>query len=396
MGDVRTSLANRRFTAYLLTAALADIGYWIAYVAQGWLVLKLTNSPFWLGTVGAASNVPFLVFSLPGGALADRFNRSALVALASAAISLVALVLAVLAQRGAITIGLLVALTFLLGTLFALSAPIDRAWMYDLVEGRGIGTATALSSLEWSVARTLGPALGGVATATIGVAAGYAALGALALPLMLLALTLARVERTRHSPCISPGEPLAPKAADERRIVAMSLLVAAFTASVIPYISFLPDIARNTLRLDARGYGLLAACGGIGSILGAMMISALGELEHKGRLVPMIVTGGGRPPGTLHHPARRPGGRARPRPDGRDRYRRLDALEHLCPRVRERRAARTCECDHVARLRGRDSDREPRPRDDRGTLRIAGRAAVLGRGGVRGGGALLVRRAPSA
>jgi predicted MFS family arabinose efflux permease len=292
MGDVRTSLANRRFTAYLLTAALADIGYWIAYVAQGWLVLKLTNSPFWLGTVGAASNVPFLVFSLPGGALADRFNRSALVALASAAISLVALVLAVLAQRGAITIGLLVALTFLLGTLFALSAPIDRAWMYDLVEGRGIGTATALSSLEWSVARTLGPALGGVATATIGVAAGYAALGALALPLMLLALTLARVERTRHSPCISPGEPLAPKAADERRIVAMSLLVAAFTASVIPYISFLPDIARNTLRLDARGYGLLAACGGIGSILGAMMISALGELEHKGRLVPMIVTGG--------------------------------------------------------------------------------------------------------
>jgi hypothetical protein len=72
---------NRRFFAYLCAAAAADSGSWIAQVAQGWLVVKLTDSPLRLGIVSAATQLPFLLFSPAGGALADRFDRRRIIAI---------------------------------------------------------------------------------------------------------------------------------------------------------------------------------------------------------------------------------------------------------------------------------------------------------------------------
>lgn len=286
------ALANRRLTAYLLSAMLADCGYWVAYVAQGWLVLRMTNSPFWLGMVGASSNLPFLLFSLPGGVLADRFDRRALAAIGNLAIAALAALAAALVYRDAMTIALLVALTFVIGTLIALEAPVDRAWFYDLIEGKRIGTSTALSSLEWSVARTLGPAIGGLAVATVGLGAGYLVFAVSVLPLAVMAIALAMIDRRRQLAAPVEETPGSPRDGSERNIITFSLLVAIFTATVIPYISFLPDIARNTLGLDARGYGLLAACGGAGSIGGAIVLGTLGELKHKGRIIPIIAVAG--------------------------------------------------------------------------------------------------------
>jgi predicted MFS family arabinose efflux permease len=243
--------------------------------------------------IGATANLPFLIFALPGGALADRFDRRVLVAIGNLAITLVAFALAGLIASGAITIAFLAVMTFAIGALLALEGPIDRAWMYDLIRGERLGTSTALSSLEWSVARTAGPALGGVAIATIGVAAGYAAFAASVVPLALLAIGLLTIDRSHEDRAAKRDAGAAP-ARDERErlIVTFSLLVATFTATVTPYVSFLPDIARNTLGLDARGYGLLAACGGVGSIGGALALSMIGEVPHKGRIVPIVAVAG--------------------------------------------------------------------------------------------------------
>ena len=178
---------SRRFTAYLIATATADAGYWIAQIAQGWLVLKLTNSPLWLGLVSAASQLPYLLFSLAGGDLADRFQRRRVVALANIAIACIALAAAGLVVSGWITIGWLVVLGFLGGTLVALEHPVDRAWIFDLVEGRDLGRAIALGALEWATARTVGPAIGGAAIALLGISAGYAGY-AIVLPLIALAL----------------------------------------------------------------------------------------------------------------------------------------------------------------------------------------------------------------
>ncbi len=275
----------------MIAAALADSGWWIASIAQGWFVLTLTHSPFWLGAVAAAGQVPFLLFSLAGGSLADRFDRRALVAIGNALILVLALLCAILIARDAMPLWTLIALTFGIGTIVALEHPIDRAWLYDLIEGQLIGTATALSSLEWSVARILGPALGGIAIATVGVAAGYAAFAVAVVPMVVLATVLrARGSASRHAG-VSRETPAQSRAAN-RAIVAFSIFVATFTLSVMPYISLLPDVANKTLGLDARGYGFLAACGGAGSLIGALGLGVAGEFPHKGRLVPVAAATG--------------------------------------------------------------------------------------------------------
>ncbi len=284
-------VANRRFLAYLTTAALADGGFWIAYVAQGWLVLKLTNSPFWLGIVAGSGQLPYPIFALLGGSLADRFDRRLLIAGGSALIALFSLGTAVLIAGERISIALLVLLAFATGTIVALEHPVDRAWLYDLVHGEQLGRAIALSSLEWSVARTLGPAIGGVVIAAFGVACGYAASALAALPLAGLALFLARGPRNAGGGRGVPESPSA-RAALDGVIVPFSLLVAAFTIGISPYVALLPDIAKNSLHLDAGGYGLLSACGGAGAMAGAIALAWFGELSSKGRIVPLAMFAG--------------------------------------------------------------------------------------------------------
>lgn len=276
------ALSNRRFVAYLVTAALADGGFWIATIAQGWLVLKLTNSPFWLGAVSAVAQLPFLLFSLAGGDLADRFDRRTVVAINNLAIAVVASITALLIADGRITVWWLLVLGFATGTITALEHPVDRAWLYDLVNGRELGSSIALSSLEWSIARTLGPALGGAAIATIGIAAGYVAYAALTLPIALLAIVL----RSQKNP-VTARESSARTAGGMHAIVVFSIFIATFTIGVTPYIALLPDIARNAYGADVRLYGLMAAAGGVGAIGGAVALSLAGDLRHKGRIVPI-------------------------------------------------------------------------------------------------------------
>lgn len=281
------ALSNRRFVAYLITATLADSGYWIAAIAQGWLVVQLTNSPFWLGAVAAGAQLPFLLFSLAGGDLADRFDRRAVVAINNALIAIIALITALFVANGTINVGWLLVLGFAAGTIYALEHPVDRAWVYDLVEGRQLGSSIALSSLEWSIARTLGPAVGGVAIATIGIAAGYAAYAVLTLPIMVLALRLRSGTTAPAALMQGTSQP-----ARSRAIVVFSFFIATFTVGVTPYIALLPDIARNSFAADARLYGIMAAAGGAGAIAGGLGLAIAGDLRHKGRLVPIASFGG--------------------------------------------------------------------------------------------------------
>ncbi len=272
---------NRRFFAYLIASALADSGYWVASIAQGWLVVKLTNSPVWLGLVSAASQLPFLLFSLAGGDMADRFERWRIVVVNNAVTAVLAALTAVLVATGAISVGWLAGLGFLLGACNAIEHPVDRAWVYDLVGRETIGRAIGLSALEWATARTVGPAIGGVAIATIGLAAGYGVYALCTLPIGVLAL----IVRTRNSAVSDDAQTAGERASGMRAIVAFSAFTAAFTIGVTPYIALLPEIAKNTFGQGPAGYGGMAAAGGIGAIVAASSLAWLGEIAHKGRIV---------------------------------------------------------------------------------------------------------------
>jgi MFS family permease len=251
---------NRRFLAYLFAAAAADSGYWVTQVAQGWLVVKLTNSPLWLGLVSAATQLPFLLFSLAGGDLADRFERRHIIAINNGVTAAIACLTAVLVATGTISVGLLAALGFLLGTCNAIEHPVDRAWVYDLVGREAIGRAIGLSALEWATARTIGPAIGGIAIATIGIAAGYGAYALFVLPIIVLAL----IVRTHNASAPDDTQTETERADASRAIVAFSAFTAVFTIGVTPYIALLPDIAKNTFA--------------------ALLLSWRGDIAHKGRI----------------------------------------------------------------------------------------------------------------
>jgi len=274
------ALRNRRFTAYILTAACADAGYWIATIAQSWLVLTLTDSALWLGLVAGVGQLPYLLFSLVGGSIADRFDRRAIIALNNTGIAVISLVTAALIFTHTITIVSLLILSFALGTIFAIEQPVDRAWLYDLVDRKLLDTSIALSSLEWAVARTIGPALGGAAVAFIGIAAGYVAFAVLVMPLTVLALVLAK----RHARAPEDAASDDRNANRERAIVAFSAFIATFSIGVTPYITLLPEIAKHTFGADARGFGALAAAGGVGAILSAVTLALAGDLRHRGRI----------------------------------------------------------------------------------------------------------------
>jgi MFS family permease len=272
---------NRRFFAYLVASALADSGFWVASVAQGWLVLKLTDSPVWLGLVSAATQLPFLLFSLAGGDLADRFDRWRIVAVNNAVTAVLACLTAVLVATGNISVGLLAGLGFLLGACNAIEHPVDRAWVYDLVGRETIGRAIGLSALEWATARTVGPAIGGVAIATIGLAAGYGAYALCVLPIGILAV----VVQTRNANVADDRRTAGERASGSRAIIAFSAFTAVFTIGVTPYIALWPDIAKNTFGQGAAGYGAMAAAGGVGAIGAASLLALRGEIAHKGRIV---------------------------------------------------------------------------------------------------------------
>jgi len=272
---------NRRFFAYLIASALADSGFWVASVAQGWLVVKLTNSPVWLGLVSAATQLPFLLFSIAGGDLADRFERWRIVALNNAVTAALACLTAALVATGNISVGLLAGLGFLLGACNAIEHPVDRAWVYDLVGRETIGRAIGLSALEWATARTVGPAIGGVAIATIGLAAGYGAYALCVLPIGILAV----VVRTRNANVADDRRSAGERASGSRAIIVFSAFTAVFTIGVTPYIALLPEIAKNTFGQGAAGYGAMAAAGGVGAIGAAALLAWRGEIAHKGRIV---------------------------------------------------------------------------------------------------------------
>jgi len=140
---------------------LSNIGTWMQNVAQGWLVFELTNSPFLVGLVGFAQQVPALIFSLVGGVIADRANRRKLLIGMQTAMMALALVLAVSITLKIVSIHEILVIALLLGTAVALHAPAYQAMVQDMVGRPDVSNAIALNSIQFNLSRVVGPTLAG-------------------------------------------------------------------------------------------------------------------------------------------------------------------------------------------------------------------------------------------
>ena len=137
---------------------LSNVGTWMQNLALGWLVLELTDSPFWLGMVSFTSWTPLLLFTLIGGVIADHADRRRTMVHAQTAMMALAVLLAVLTSAGLINLGLILVISFLSGLAASLNAPAYQASVPELVSEDDLTNAIALNSAQFNLSRVLGPA----------------------------------------------------------------------------------------------------------------------------------------------------------------------------------------------------------------------------------------------
>jgi MFS family permease len=148
--------------------AASNIGGWVQRLAQDWLVLELTNSGFYLGVVTALQFAPVWFFSLPGGALADRFNKRKVLIVTNIAAGLTSLTLGILVVTNNVQIWHVMALAFALGVADAIDKPVRQSFTSEMVGVVDVPNAVSLNSANFNFGRLVGPALSGLMIAAFG------------------------------------------------------------------------------------------------------------------------------------------------------------------------------------------------------------------------------------
>jgi len=289
---IARALRHRDFRLFWTGNFLSNIGTWMQNIAQGWLVLQLTNSAFWLGVVGFASSIPILLFALIGGVIADHVNKRKLLMITQSAMMIFAFTMAALAYikvngHPLINVKEIVLLALGTGIAMSLNTPSYQALMPQLVPREDLTNAIAINSAQFNMSRVLGPTVGGFAMALVGVAGNFF-LNGLSFLAVLVALTRIRyVEPAIHQEG-HLWEKMKQGFAYVFRHPAMSSLVlqvAIGSLLAIPYLTFVPYFARDVLGSDEPGLGLLMACSGAGAFLGAITIAWLTHIRRRGLFI---------------------------------------------------------------------------------------------------------------
>jgi MFS family permease len=278
------ALRNPNFRLFWSGNFLSNIGTWMQNVAQGWLVLTLTNSAFWLGVVGFAGSIPFLAFTLFGGVIADRVNKRRLLLITQTVMMLLAFLLAALAWLKIITVWEVAAIAFLNGVAMSMNAPSYQALVPKLVKREDLTNAIALNSAQFNMSRILGPTLGGYAMVLFGVAGNFF-LNGVSFLAVLFALTRLRYpdERlSRHESMWSSLRAGFAYVRSERQMLMLVWMTVAVSLFGIPFLTFIPYFAKVQLNAGESGLGWLLAASGFGAVLGAMSIAVLGIIRRRG------------------------------------------------------------------------------------------------------------------
>lgn len=281
------ALRHRNYRLFFAGQLVSLTGTWMQSVAQGWLVLRLTDSPALLGLVAAASSLPVLLLSLIAGTLADRLPKHRLLLATQVVAMLLAATLALLTLTGLVQVWHVFVLAGLLGLVNAFDAPARQAFTVEMVGREDLLNAIALNASVFNAARTVGPAMAGIVVALIGEGPAFA-VNALSFVFVIAGLLMMRLPPfTRPAGGRRRGQLREGLGyiAGEPRVRALLLQAAAIALFCFVYIPLLPAFARDVLGADAGGYGALSAANGLGALVAALILAQLGDRLPRGRLL---------------------------------------------------------------------------------------------------------------
>lgn len=278
------------FRALWISSTASHIGSYMTDVGQGWLMSSLTPSPLIVSLLLTAESLPFFLFGLPAGALADIIDRRRLLIVSQLAMAITVGTLAILSLADLVTPGILLLLAFVLGIATAFNDPAWHAAIPELLPKEELRAGVTLNGVSVNVARTLGPAFGGFVVAAAGPAIVFVLDGLtfLAVIAVLLAWRRGSAPSTlppeQVLPAIRAGLRFARHSPQLRRILVATFLFMLCGAGVM---ALMPILGRATGH-GALGYGLLLGSLGVGAVTGGVLSSRI-----RSRLAPeaMVVVG---------------------------------------------------------------------------------------------------------
>ena len=290
----------RDFRVQWFGACSSSIGTWMQLTAQNWMVLSLTGSAFFLGLDAFLQQLPIMLFTLIGGVLADRRDRRRTLLTSQYIQMATAATLAVLVFTGVVEIWHILLLSFITGLAQAFGGPAYQALIPSLVDTKDLPNAVALNSIQFNVARVLGPLAFGVVIALFadwgftdaqGMAACFIvnALSFLIVIWALMSLHVKHIPKTGVR--TSMQEELRSGVSYVRNhgsLVSLIVLAATTTFLGFAVLTFLPLFTKTVFSEGAETYSHLLAFSGAGSVVGALVVAWLGKFPRMG-LTALIV-----------------------------------------------------------------------------------------------------------
>jgi MFS family permease len=259
-------------------------------VAQSWLVFTLTGSTFFLGFDDFLGQAPILLFTLIGGVIADRHDRRRLLIGSQYVQMTSAFVLAALVYWDVVRVWHILTLSFVTGLGQAFGGPAYQSLIPSLVRKEHLPNAIALNSIQFHLARVIGPMLAGGALAAWGTAACFG-LNGLSFVIVIVALISLSVKHVPPATRQGMKEELRAGVSYARgRPALIALAALAFLTAFLglPLLTFLPVVAKEVFQRDVGGYSEMLAWSGAGAVSGALVVAWLGKFRHMGRTLLVV------------------------------------------------------------------------------------------------------------
>jgi MFS family permease len=283
---VAEALTYRDFRLLWLGALLSSVGTWMQKVAQAWLIVTLTGtaSAFYLGLDAFIGELPILLLTLIGGVVADRANRRHLLLASQCVQMAAAFALATLVFTDRVHVWQIIALSFITGIAQAFGGPAYQSLIPSLIPKETLPNAIALNSIQFNLARVIGPIIAGGALTAFGMVACFG-LNGVSFLFVIAAIVGLRVTHVRPTGTAGMRDQLTGGlryVRNQPQLMTLTTLgfISAFLG--LPLLTFLPIITKDVFHQDVALYTRFMTIAGMGAVLGALTVAWIGKHRHMG------------------------------------------------------------------------------------------------------------------
>ncbi|MBK9293588.1 MAG: MFS transporter [Oligoflexia bacterium] len=286
------ALAHKNYLLIWIGSLLSNIGNWVQNVAEGWVVADQTRSAFLVEMISFSQFLPVIFLVIPAGIIADKYNRKKVLFGAQLAMCLIAIILAITSHLNLLTPYFLISMAFFEGAAWAVGGPTWHTVIPNLVPRKDLESAISLNSIQYNIARLIGPAIAGVVIAKYGVAWAFD-INAISFIAVILAILMVQLKPRNEMPTQTDDVVNFSQAwgwidthKGAKRILITITLFAVFSA---PIQGLMPIFATNVFLVPPQGLGALFACLGAGAVIGAFLLGTLPLNYPRHHLIPLTM-----------------------------------------------------------------------------------------------------------